>query len=350
MRRRSTALAVAAICLAALFAVAFFAPVPYVIMSPGITENTLGTFGGKPVITVNGHQTYPTTGHLNLTTVSVTSADYDVRLPQVLDAWLSSTQIVLPRDVIYPPNQTVQQVEHTNTQEMTDSQSAAVVAGLGEAGIAATDVKVQKVEPDTPAAGVLHVGDVIGSVDAKPTKTLAELYAAIRAVPPRSPVTLRLLRSGTARTVTITTRPNPKDPSQSQVGFIPELGYDPPFKVDISLGQDIGGPSAGLMFSLAIYDKITPGSLTGGRFIAGTGTIDATGQVGEIGGIQQKIAGAYDDGARYFLVPAGNCTEAASSSLAGKVELIKVSTLDQAVQALKALDAGNASAFTRCGS
>ena len=111
--------------------------------------------------------------------------------------------------------------------------------------------------------------------------------------------------------------------------------FDPPFDVSINLGQDIGGPSAGLIFSLAIYDKITPGALTGGRNIAGTGTIDVDGNVGEIGGIQQKIAGAYGDGARTFLVPAANCAEAAGSSLADDVELIKVATLDQAVDALE---------------
>jgi PDZ domain-containing protein len=350
MNRRSTALVVAAVCLVALFGVAFLAPVPYVMMSPGVTENTLGSYGGHPVVTISGHKTYPTDGHLNLTTVSVTSADYSVRLPEVLDAWWSSNQIVLPRDVIYPPNQTVQQVEHQNTQEMLDSQSAAVAAGLGEAGINALDVKVQKVLIGSPADGVLKAGDQITSVDGKVIHTLDQLYAAIRPVPPGSPLSIGLVRDGLPKTVTVTTRSNPSDPSQSQVGITPEQSFDPPFKVNITLGQEIGGPSAGLMFSLAIYDKITPGSLTGGRFIAGTGTIDETGTVGEIGGIQQKIAGAYAAGARYFLVPASNCAEAVGASVASKIELIKVDSLDQAVTELKALDSGDTAAIVRCGS
>jgi PDZ domain-containing protein len=97
-----------------------------------------------------------------------------------------------------------------------------------------------------------------------------------------------------------------------------------------------------------VYDKLTPGSLTGGRFVAGTGTIDATGTVGVIGGIQQKIAGAYDSGARVFLVPSGDCAEAAGSDLADKIELVRVTTLTDAISALHRIDAGNAAAVPRC--
>lgn len=348
--RRSTALIVAAVCLVALFGVAFFAPMPYVVMSPGVTENTLGTFGGRAVISVSGHRTYPTSGNLNMTTVSVTSADYSVRLPQVLEAWWSADQIVLPRDVIYPPDQTVQQVQKQNSQEMLDSQSTAVVAGLGEAGISALWATVTKVIPSTPAEGVLQTGDQIVSVDGSPINGTSQASAAITRLKPGSTITLGLLRAGAATTVTLRTEQSPKYPSRSRVGIELSDAYRPPFKVAINLGQEIGGPSAGLMFSLAIYDKITPGSLTGGRFIAGTGTIESTGAVGAIGGIQQKIAGAYAAGAKYFLVPAANCAEAGASSLADNIELIKVDTLDHAVDALKALDSGDESVITRCGS
>lgn len=350
MNGRSTALVVATACLVALFGVAFLAPMPYVVMSPGVTENTLGEFGGRAVIQISGHKTYPTNGNLNMTTVSVTSADYHVRLPQVLSAWWSKDQIVLPRDVIYPPDQTVEQVENQNSQEMLDSQSAAVVAGLGEAGIDALWVKVTKVVADTPAVGVLKSGDEIVSIDGTRVRNLADVMTAVGDLPPQRTVTVGILRNGTPATVTLETEQSPMDPAKSRVGVLLRDVYNPPFTVDINLGQEIGGPSAGLMFSLAIFDKITPGSLTGGRFIAGTGTIDSAGVVGEIGGIQQKIAGAYDAGAQYFLVPAANCAEAGASSLADDVELIKVDTLDHAVGALEALLTGDDAAITRCGS
>ncbi len=348
MNRRSTALVVAAGCLVALFGVALLAPMPYVVMSPGVTENTLGMYGGRDVITIREHRTYPTDGHLNMTTVSVTSANYHVRLPQVLEAWWSNDQIVLPRDVIYPPRESVQQVQQQNTQEMVDSQSSAVFAGLREAGIKNVRVGVARVLPKTPAAGVLKAGDQITTVGGAKATDTAQVVSALTNLKPGTTVRLGILRQGLPETVTVTTEKSPTDPSKSRIGV--ELREDPPFPVDIKLGQDIGGPSAGLMFSLGIYDKLTPVSLTGGRFIAGTGTIDAHGNVGVIGGIQQKIAGAYDAGARYFLVPAANCSEAGSSSLAGKVELIKVATLDQAVSSLKALNSGDTSAITRCGS
>jgi PDZ domain-containing protein len=283
--------------------------------------------------------------------VSETRAEYHVRLPQVLEAWWSSDQIVVPRDVIYPPNESVQQVQHHTIQEMLDSQQTAIVAGLAELGINALHVKVSRVVAGSPAAGVLQHGDVIMAIDGKPVKTRDDVVAAITDLAPGTPVRVTFQRAGATRTVTIRTEANPTGQSRSRIGIeLDPNEFDPPFNVTINLGQTIGGPSAGLVFSLAIYDLLTPGALTGGRDIAGTGTIDINGNVGEIGGIQQKIAGAYDDGARIFLVPAANCAEAAGSSLADNVELIKVATLDQAVASLKALSSGDTSAITRCGS
>jgi len=351
VNQRSTALTLAVVCLVALFGVAFLAPMPYVLLSPGPTENTLGAFDHKPVISISGHRQYPTTGQLRLTTVSETRADYRVRLPQVMDAWWSSDQIVVPRDVVYPPDQSVQQVQQQNTQEMLDSQSTAIAAGLGALGIDALHVRVKSIVPGTPAVGVLKPGDVITALQGKAVDTRDDVVAAITNLAPGTPVTITFERGGTTHTATVRTEANPTGDSRSRIGI--ELNpdeFDPPFDVSINLGQTIGGPSAGLIFSLAIYDKLTPGALTGGRDIAGTGTIDVDGNVGEIGGIQQKIAGAYGDGARVFLVPAANCAEAAGSPLAGDVELIKVATLADAVGALKALNSGDTSAITRCGS
>jgi PDZ domain-containing protein len=159
---------------------------------------------------------------------------------------------------------------------------------------------------------------------------------------------MRIKRGGVAKTVTITTEASTDDPSQSRVGI--SIADQPPFQVDIDLGQQIGGPSAGLMFSLGIYDKLTPDSLTGGMHIAGTGTIDAAGQVGEIGGIQQKIAGAVNAGATVFLVPDANCSEALGAPDAGSVELVDVKTMDGAVQALEALTSGDGADVPRCTS
>jgi Lon-like protease len=350
MTRRRTALSVGTLVLLVLVAVAVFVPMPYVVMSPGVTENTLGSFRGHPVITVKGHQTYPTAGHLDLTTVSVTSPDSHPRLPDVLRAWWSSNEIVLPRDVVYPPQQSVAAVNKQNQTEMLDSQTYAVAAGLKEAGIDAIKVEVAAVQTGTPADGVLQKSDEILAVNGAKVDSTQALVDAISAKPPGSHLQLKIQRGTKTLAVALTTVAAPDDPSKSHIGVQLFDAFKPPFSVKISLGQDIGGPSAGLMFSLGVYDMITPGKLTGGRYIAGTGTIDPEGVVGPIGGIQQKIAGAYANGARVFLVPATNCAEAGQSALAGKIDLIKVSTVDGAVKALEAFDNGSSSSLPRCGS
>ena len=344
-------LLVASLVLAAMVAVAFMVPMPYVVQSPGVTENTLGTANGKSVIRISGHKIYAVSGHLELTTVQVTSPEYQPRLPDVLAAWISQEQAVVPRDVIYPPEQSVKDVQEQTETEMLDSQTAAVVAGLGEVGIDALAVTITEVSDGAPAQGVLKSGDVITDVDGAGVASSEQAITAIRDVEPGSLVRLGIERGGAPSVVSLTTRANPDDERISQIGASLTEVYDPPFKVKIKLGQDIGGPSAGLMFSLAIYDLLTPGQLTGGRFIAGTGTIEVSGEVGAIGGIRQKIAGAYKDGegASVFLVPADNCDEAGGSDLADDVMLVRVGTIDQAVVALESIDAGDTSSLTMCG-
>jgi Lon-like protease len=349
MARRTAALTVGGVILAVLLAVVVLVPMPYVVMSPGLTENTLGSFHGRPVITVSGHKTYPTSGHLDLTTVSVTSPDSHPRLPDILRAWWSSTEIVLPRDVIYPPDKSVAAVNKQNQTDMLSSQTYAIAAGLKEAGIDSIRASIVGVTKGAPADGLLKTGDEIVAVNGAKVETIQDAIDAISGKPPGSRVQVEIRRGAKPMTVPIVTDASPDDPKKSRIGVQLRDSFKPPFKVRIALGQDIGGPSAGLMFSLGVYDVITPGELTGGRYVAGTGTMDPSGDVGPIGGIQQKIAGAYANGARLFLVPADNCDEAGQSSLAGKIDLVKVSTLDDAVKALKDFDAGDSSSLPRCG-
>lgn len=348
MTRRTAALTVAVVLLVALVAVAFAAPLPYVVLAPGLTENTLGSHDGKPVISISGHRTYPTRGHLNLTTVSVTSPDYRPRLAEILRAWWSPSELVVPRDAVYAPDQSVQQVEKQSQSQMLGSQRAAIAAGLTAAGFNAYDVTVASVTKGAPADGVLRKGDVITAVDGKTVTSTQQVVNAITGRSPGDPVTIGIRRSGTERSLTLTTQAAPGDPKSARIGIRLGVAYNPPFDVKIRLGQKIGGPSAGLMFSLAVYDVLTPGALTGGRFVAGTGTIDPAGTVGVIGGIQQKIAGAYESGAKVFLVPSGDCAEAAASDLAGNIELVRVARLSDAISALHKIDAGNDAAVQRC--
>ena len=348
MSRKTATLSVAGLALVLLLAVAFFVPMPYVVMSPGVTENTLGTFDGKQVISISGHKTYPTDGSLDLTTVSVTSPDFHPRLGTVLQAWWRKDEIILPREAVYPPDESVTDVNKQNQADMTNSQTAAEVVALREAGITRFKVEVADIVKDAPADGVLRTRDIITAVDGVPVHSANEAADAITGVKPGTQITLSIKRGGEAKSLTLTTEPSADNASQSRIGV--SIVDKPPFHVNIDLGQEIGGPSAGLMFSLGIYDKLTPGSLTGGMHIAGTGTIDDAGRVGEIGGIQQKIAGAVNAGATVFLVPDANCAEATGAPDAGSVELIDVSTMDGAVHALEALTSGDASGVPRCSS
>jgi PDZ domain-containing protein len=335
--RRQLTLLIAAAGIAVAVVVAALLPVPYVILSPGPTLNTLGTQSGKPLIVVSGHPTYPTNGHLNMVTVSYQGGPSDgFNLFTALQAWLSPHEAVVPEQELFGPDLSQQQVTRQDTQQMVGSQQLAQAAALCQLGIPydVLDTVVQ-VGPGTPAAGVLKTGDVITAVDGKKLTCRADAGTLIRARKPGAPVRLTVNRHGAIRQFRLKTI---GDKGNAVVGVGVSETYKFPFQVKINIGN-IGGPSAGLMFALGIMDKLTPSGLTGGRFIAGTGEISANGVVSPIGGIQQKMAGARAAGATVFLTPAANCPDAAGAVPQG-MRLIKVSTLAGAVRDLRALRTG----------
>jgi PDZ domain-containing protein len=336
--RRQLTLLLAAAGIAASVIAAALIPVPYVILSPGPTLNTLGTrSGGQPLIDISGHRTYPTNGHLNLVTVSYQGGPSDAfNVFTALQAWLSPHEAVVPEEELFGPGQTQQQVAHQDTLQMVSSQETAQAAALCQLGIPYDTVDtVIAVERGMPASGVIAKGDVITAVDGRRVTCRADAGALIRARAPGAPVRLTVLRHGATRQVRLRTA---STSGAAVVGVGVAETYRFPFQVKIRVG-DIGGPSAGLMFALGIVDKLTPGGLTGGRFIAGTGEIAANGAVSPIGGIQQKLAGARAAGATIFLTPAANCADTTGAVPRG-LRLIKVGTLADAVRALKALATG----------
>ncbi len=337
MSRRSLTLLVAAVGTAAAIAVSVLVPVPYVILGPGPTLNTLGSVSGKPLITITGHVTYPTSGHLNMVTVSYQGGPgANLNIFTALAAWLNPHEAVVPESELFPPGQTAEQSQQQDTQEMTGSQQTAIAAALTELHIPyTTEVTVVHVVSGYPAYRVLKAGDVITAVDGKPVTGASSLTSLIYAHPAGSTLTLTIDRNGTTRQVLVGARESDGHPV---VGVEVQEQYKFPFTVTISVG-DIGGPSAGTMFALGIIDKLTKLNLTGGRFIAGTGEITASGQVQAIGGIQQKMIGARDAGATWFLTPASNCSDTTGAVPAG-LRLIKVSTLSQAVTYLEDIKAG----------
>ena len=324
--------------------------VPYVRFQPGPTINVLGKFDDKQIIQITGHKTYRDTGGLRMVTIIPDGPNDNLSLFQVMAAWIDPDVAVLPKDAVYKPTQTSKQVQQQSAVEMTSSQDNATAAALGALKIGyRVDVTVSGVDPKGPSAGVLKKGDVLTAVDGTRTANAGKLVAAIRAVTPGDKVRLTLRRGTSSKTVTVTTVPAADDKKASRVGVSIAQEFIYPFKVKVQLPETIGGPSAGMMFALSIYDLLTPGSLTGGRSIAGSGEIDADGVVGPIGGIGQKLVGAQRDGARLFLVAQENCAEAARSHYdKNKLRLVKVHTLSDAIEAVEAWRKNPDAALPRC--
>jgi PDZ domain-containing protein len=337
MHRRTLTLYISAVAVIIAILVAERLPVPYVILGPGPTLNTLGKDqSGKPLITITGHPVYPTTGHLNMVSITYEGGPgHQFNVFTALRAWLDPHEAVVPQSEIFAPGQSQQQVTQQDQVQMTSSQESATAAALHQVGIAyQTVAEVVSVKQGLPAYGKLKPGDLITAVDGQPVTGTTRLTTLVKAHAAQ-PITVTFRRGGATMHTQLTA---------AQVGGRPILGivvqdqYQFPFTVTIQIGQ-IGGPSAGTMFALGIIDKISTENLTGGKFIAGTGEISANGVVSPIGGIQQKMIAARDAGATVFLAPAGNCSDTRGAVPAG-LRVVKISTLSGAVSALDNIKAG----------
>ncbi|MEV5969184.1 PDZ domain-containing protein [Streptomyces sp. NPDC051921] len=361
MPRRTATMLASTLVLITLLCVGVLIPVPYAEMSPGPTVNTLGEARGEPVLQISGHQTYPTTGNLNMTTVRVTGADYRMNAVEAVYGWLAHDSVVVPHDTLYPDGKTEEESSQENAEEFSQSQESAKVAALKELGIPVTTrVVVATVVKGTPAEGKLHAGDVIRAVDGTAVKEPGDVSKLVTQRKPGQDVVFTIVpakeaaaaekahRDATATQKVVITTTKSKEGDRAIVGIQAGTDHVFPFTIDIKLA-DVGGPSAGLMFALGIVDKLTPESLTDGKFIAGTGTIDDKGKVGPIGGIEMKLVGARNAGARYFLTPAENCAAAAADTPDG-LTLIKVDTIDDATKSLEKLRKGDLATLPSCSS
>ena len=343
MSRRVRTLVVAAALFVVLLILSMTLPVPYIVLSPGPTCNTLATCDGEQVIQILGRKANDTSGNLNLTTVSYSTSKLTVF--DALRAWMQSDEVVVPRSSLFPPGQSTQQVNKQNANDFSASQDNAVVAAACELGYAKA-FGVLSVVPKSPSKGKLAAGDVFKTVDGKPADSYAKLRAVLSAEQPGDSVKVVVRRNtsptaGVTKSVTVTLGKPPKGGTGGSLGVTvpPDPECLPPFQVVLGLNNEIGGPSAGMMFALGILDKVGTTDLTHGKFIAGTGTITPDGAVGPIGGIQLKMIAARNAGATVFLAPAGNCSDVTGAIPSG-LQVVKVSTLHGAVQALQAIQKG----------
>ena len=338
---RGRTLVVGGAASAVLVGAAVAIPIPYVAVSPGVTHNVLGSVGDTQVITFTGDGVPAGAdgerageGHLNMTTISVNDG---ITLFESLGLWASGRFALAPREDYFPPDQTVEQVEAQNAQAFRDSQSAAEIAALRYLNYPNV-VYVGNIADGSPSSGVLQPQDKIVGLDGAPITDFPSLQAALASTSPGQTVTVTVDRDGQTVDEKVTLGSNPSVGEQGVLGIGAVQRPQAPFDITISL-ERIGGPSAGLMFTLGLIDRLGGQDLTGGKFIAGTGTIDPDGNVGPIGGVLLKMITAREAGATVFLVPADNCAEAVTQIPEG-LQLVKVATLEDATQALATLREG----------
>jgi PDZ domain-containing protein len=326
--------------LAILLVLAVALPVPYVILSPGPTYNTLGAVPGQStqIIVLKGRTANTTTGNLNLTTVNESTDRVSVL--DALVGWLQHDRVVVPHDSVVPPGTSQKEASKQDTQDFVGSQDNATVAAFCELGYP-KGVQIQGFADGSKAKDVLKVGDNLVSINGSAANTEAALTAVLEAASPGSDATVVVERAGAQQTVTVPLIAPPAGSKGARMGVSVQTGCVASFQVDLGLADQIGGPSAGLMFALGIIDKVGPDDLTKGAYIAGTGTITADGTVGPIGGIQLKMIAARRAGATVFLAPSGNCADVRAATPKG-LNVVKVDTLHGAKTALLALQAGTA--------
>ncbi|MGN6413931.1 YlbL family protein [Flexivirga sp.] len=344
---RNVALLVTAVVLVIAVAALNLIHVPKVILRPGPVTNTLGKTDGKPVIEVKGVKTYPTSGTLDFTTVSMAGGpQYPVSIMEWLRAkYFEDDAEIYPEDVWFPQGITSKQVQKQSTAEMTNSQQTAEVVAMRAAGITVPEtIKVIQLQKGAAAQGTLKPGDVLVKLDGTKVTTLKSVSTVMAKVKAGTAVPVTVERGGKQLRLTVPTSAG--DGGHAVFGIAISPSYAFPYQVKVNAG-DVGGPSAGTMFTLAIYDLLTPGALTGGHQIAGTGTMSEDGSVGPIGGIRQKMLGAKRAGAKFFLAPTSDCSEAKGHEPKG-LTVIRIDTVKDAISEVEQIAQGKTSGFPSC--
>lgn len=321
--------------MAAIFLVGLAAlrlPMPLVVTAPGPTTDVAELIQIKA-------PTYESKGSYLLTTALISSPD-GVTLPEAISVFFDPDKELISRESIFPSDSTRVNTDRVHAAQMTESQEEAAVAALHEIGKASAPegVFVRDVDVDVPAAGKLFPGDVIVAVEGTKILDSKDLVEAVEGRPAGETVTVSVRRKGRDEEIEVGTfeSRDRKDRGKTKLGVLAAPKRTLPVEISIEAGR-IGGPSAGLIFAVAIYDALTPGDLTDGREIAGTGGIanpeDRMGAVTSVGAVGEKVIAAGRKGVDVFLVPKANLREAQDAA-SGGLRVIGVSTLREAIKAL----------------
>lgn len=317
--------------------------VPYAAEGPGPTFNTLDDYDGKPVIDIQGAELDSTSGNLNMTTVAVRT---HMSLAQALYRLVATQDTIVPIEQIFPPGFSEEQVQENNKIAFSTSENAATAAALRYLN-RPFDVRVEEILPESSAKDVLAPGDIIVAVDGRTVADPMTVRTAVRAHAPGEDVSIKIRKdSGEEAVHKLKLGQSKQEAGKAQLGILMSAQSAEGIQVDYNL-DDIGGPSAGLIFSLAVVDKLSPGEINGGKFVAGTGTIKEDGTVGPIGGIVHKIQAASDAGAEVFLSPRQNCGEALTRKH-DNLTIVAVDSLEDAISQLDAYNRGDKEHLRTC--
>jgi PDZ domain-containing protein len=318
-----------------LIGLATYVPIPiFYAYTPGPVRDI------ESLVDVSETRTYSSEGSLFLTTVNV---DPQVTLWEMVAIGFDPDRVVVMRDQV-TRGQSLEQLIELQRAEMQGSKQHATEAALAALGFGAPEgrgVRVIDTAPGFDARSVLERDDLIVAVGGEEVDTTCDVGRLVDRHEVGDRVEVVVKRNGERRTFRIETRASREEPGRPLLGVekMEDVGYsfEPGVEVDFKTGK-IGGPSAGLMMTLALYDKLTPDDLTGGRRIAGTGTIECGGRVGPIGAIEQKVAGAEREGAAIFLSPQANVD--AAKRAADDIEVVAISNFDDAREYLENLSRG----------
>lgn len=312
-------------------------PTPYLIERAGPTYDVLGEVGGEPVISISGATSYESEGMLEVLTVSIVGKPENTpNWIEIALAWVDESQKVVPVELLYPKDRTTEDVRSESSAMMEVSQQDAIAAALTNLGYETPrQVYIAEVVANAAASGKLVAADFVLSLNGEPINDLDQLKSIVTSWDETEPIEIVVERNG--REVTELVSPVKDAEGNFRLGILVGYKYDFPIDIKLQLG-DVGGPSGGMMFALGIIDRLTPGDLTGGLHVAGTGTITQAGEVGPIGGVVQKLYGAKRSGATVFLAPAANCDEIVGNVPSG-LRVVKIDTLQDALTALEKLSA-----------
>ncbi|MGN6721045.1 MAG: YlbL family protein [Marmoricola sp.] len=357
MTARLRATLLAAALFVAFVVTLFVQPTGYSMLSPGPTVDILGLDGSTPIVNIKGHKSYPDNGELRMLTVLELPPGDPLSITSAIQHWLDDDTSVYPINFLYPPGTTSSSNAQEGAAEMASAQDLAKAAALRQAGFKVPEIDqvvIQSVDPKGASQGRVKVGDILVSVAGKPVTTPDQAIADVHRFRPGDTIGFVVRRAG--KNISLSVKAKAAGTSGAAattprigVGLAPSQQFKFPFTINITIPDSIMGPSAGMMFALTIYDKLTPGSLTKGHNIAGTGTIDQTGKVGPIGGIAQKVRAAQRDGAQLFLAPASNCDEVRRATYNhSTMRVVKVNTLSGAIKDVTAWTANPNAVLPGC--